>query len=92
MLIPSSSNIRLGQAISVRSAVYNSLGQQLGTGQCELKWSDTLSGWNATTGCDATVAEPAVSSPGIHHILAEADESGGNFATGRGSTQVTVRP
>jgi hypothetical protein len=91
VLFPSSSNLRVGQAISVRSEVYNSLGQQLGTGQCELKWSDTLSGWNATTGCDATVSEPAVSSPGVHFIVAEADETGGNFATGRRSVQVTVR-
>jgi hypothetical protein len=90
VLIPSNSNPRVGEAISVQSEVYNSLGQELGTGQCELKWSDSLSGWRATTECDATVSEPAASSAGVHFIVAEADERGGNFATGRGSAQVTV--
>jgi|SRR5579859_1223796 len=91
VLIPSTSNLRVGEAISVQSEVYNSLGQQLGTGQCELKWSDAASGWSATTGCDATVSEPTVSSAGVHLIVAEADERGGRFATGRESVQVTVR-
>jgi hypothetical protein len=70
VLIPANSNIRIGNALSVSSEVYNSLGQQLGNGQCELKWNDAVSDRKATTECNATFSEPPVSAAGIHRIVA----------------------
>jgi hypothetical protein len=90
-LIPAHSNIRVGQVLTVSAEVYNSLGQQLGTGECELKWTDTLSGWQATTPCAAKVSEPPVSTAGVHRIVAEAEGRSGVRATGKQSVEVTVR-
>jgi hypothetical protein len=92
VLIPANSNIRVGNPISVSSEVYDSVGQQLGGGQCDLKWNDGVSKWNATTKCNATVSEPPVSAPGIHRILAQATGRSGTLAIGKGSVEVTVRP
>ena len=72
--------------------VYDSLGQQLGSGQCQLTWSDAVNNWNATTRCIATVSEPSVSQPGVHHLTVKAQGLGGRLATGMGSVAVTVRP
>jgi hypothetical protein len=90
-IIPAHSNIRVGQVLTVSAEVYNSLGQQLGTGECELKWSDALSGWKATTACAAKVSEPPVSTAGVHRIVAEAEGRSGVLATGKQSVEVTVR-
>jgi len=90
LLIPANSNLHVGDRLVVHSEVYDSFGQ-LGTGQCELKWSDALSGWKATTACNATVSEPPVSKVGVYRIVAEADGRSGLFATGSGSVEVTVR-
>ena len=90
-LIPANSNIRVGDALSVLSEVYDSHGDQIGTGQCELRWSDTLSGWNATTACDATFSEPSVTKVGVHRIVARADGRNGILGKGSNSIEVTVR-
>ena len=90
-LIPNRSNIRVGDKLSVRAEVYDSRGQQLGGGQCQLTWSDPLSNWNATTRCAATVSQPSVSQPGVHHIAVTAQGLGGLLATGAGSVAVRVR-
>lgn len=84
------SNIHVGQVLTVSAEVYNSLGQQLGPGECELKWSDTLSGWKATTACIATISEPPVSKAGVYRIVAQAEGRSGILATGRKSVEVTV--
>jgi hypothetical protein len=91
-LIPARSSIRVGETLAVRAEVYDSLGQQLGSGQCELTWTDTVSNWNATTRCVATASEPSVSQPGPHHIAVKAEGLGGLLATGAGSVAVTVHP
>jgi hypothetical protein len=90
-LIPSNSNIRVGHALSVRSEVYNSLGQQLGTGQCVLTWKDAASGRPAMhTKCDATFSEPSLSKAGVHRIVAEAEGTSGLQASGMKTIEVTV--
>jgi hypothetical protein len=61
----------------VRAEVYDSRGQQPGGGQCLLTWSDPLSNWDATTRCAATVSQPSVSQPGVHHIAVTAQGLGG---------------
>jgi hypothetical protein len=90
VLIPANSNIRVGNPLSVRSEVYDSLGHQLGSGQCELKWNDPVSNRNATTECNATFSEPPVSSAGVHRIVAVADGRSGLLAAGRGAVDVTA--
>ncbi len=89
-LIPAASSIRVGDRLSVRAEVYNSLGQQLGRGQCQLKWRDAATDWNATTPCIATVSEPALTKPGIHRVVARAVGLGGLLAEGTGSVDVDV--
>lgn len=90
-LIPARSNIRLGSKIVVSSEVYNSLGQELGSGECDLSWSDALSNWNATTPCIAKVSEPDVVQAGVHEIIARAQGRGGLLASGAAAVKVTVR-
>lgn len=91
VLLPAQSNIRVGEVLTVSAEVYNSLGQQLGTGECELQWSDQLSDWTATTACIAKVSEPAASKAGVHRIIAKAEGRSGILATGRASVEITVR-
>jgi hypothetical protein len=91
-LIPAKSAIHVGDNLLVSAEVYDSLGQQLGGGQCALTWSDPLNKWTATTRCVSTVSEPAVSRPGIHQIAVKAQGLGGLLATGTGSVAVNVRP
>jgi hypothetical protein len=90
-LIPASSNIRLGERLSVRAQVYDSRGGQLGGGQCQLSWRDALANWKATTGCIATVTEPPVLAPGVHDVVVSAQGLAGLLARGSGSVEVTVR-
>lgn len=89
-LIPAASNIRVGDRLSVQAEVYNSLGQQLGRGQCRLSWRDAATDWNATTPCIATVSEPALTKPGPHRVVARAEGLGGLLAQGTGSVDITV--
>jgi hypothetical protein len=91
-LIPARSSIRVGERLSVRAEVYDSLGQQLGSGQCELTWTDRVSRWTATTGCLATASEPSVLQAGVHHVAVKAQGLGGLLATGSGAVAVTVQP
>lgn len=91
VLLPARNNVRVGDALSVSAEVYDSLGDQLGTGQCVLIWSDrAVSDWKPTTQCIATASERSVSKAGVHRIIADADGRGGILATGRGSAAVTV--
>jgi hypothetical protein len=91
VLLPARNNVRVGDALSVSAEVYDSLGDQLGTGQCVLTWSDrAVSDWKPTTQCIATASERSVSKAGVHRIVADADGRGGILATGRGSAVVTV--
>jgi hypothetical protein len=87
-LIPTKSNIIVGEKLSVRAEVYDSNGHQLGPGQCELTWNDRLSHWTKNTGCTGT-SEPHVSQPGVHHIAVRAQGTGGLLARG-GPTPVAV--
>jgi hypothetical protein len=90
-LIPAKSNIRVGERLSVHGTVYDSSGDQLGSGQCQLSWRDELANWNATTGCIATVTEPPVLAPGVHEVVVSAQGLSGLLARGEGSVRVTVR-
>jgi hypothetical protein len=90
-LIPSNSNIRVGDALSVSSEVDNSLGQSLGPGQCVLTWSDAASGGpDTTTQCNATFSEGSVSKAGVHRIVAQAEGTSGLLGKGSNSVEVTV--
>jgi hypothetical protein len=77
--------------VTVSASVYDSLGQQLGNGQCLINWSDTLSEWTATTGCIATVSERSVSKAGAHVIVAKAQGTAGVVGAGEAQVRVTVR-
>lgn len=90
-LIPVASGIRLGDRLSIRAEVYNSLGQQLGHGQCQLDWTDAVTGSTATTPCIATFSEPSATKPGIHRVVVRAQGLGGLLAQGSGAVDVTVR-
>lgn len=89
-LIPKASSIRVGDTLSVEAQVYNSLGEQLGRGQCRLSWRDAAARWIATTACATTVSEQAIATPGIHHVVARAEGLAGLLAHGEGSVDVTV--
>jgi hypothetical protein len=90
-LIPRASRIRVGDRLSIQAEVYNSLGQQLGRGQCRLSWRDAVTSWSATTTCVTTVSEPGIATPGTHHVVARAEGLGGLLAHGEGSVDVTVQ-
>jgi hypothetical protein len=90
-LIPKASSIHVGDELAVRAEVYNSLGEQLGRGQCRLSWRDAMTSWSATTACAATVSEPAIAMRGAHHVVARAEGLGGLLAHGEGSVDVTVQ-
>lgn len=89
-LIPAASSIRVGNRVVIRAEVYNSLGQQLGRGQCQLDWSDSATNWSATTPCIATASEPSATKPGTHRFTARAQGLGGLLAQGSGTVEVTV--
>jgi hypothetical protein len=81
-LIPARSNIRAGDKLSVRAQVYDSHGDQLGGGQCQLTWRDALANWHETTMCIGTFTEPSVTKPGVHHVVASAQGLAGLLARG----------
>ena len=90
-LIPAESSVRVGDTLAVRAEVYDSRGQQLGRGQCQLDWRDEATGWNETTPCVATASEPSVTKPGPHRVTAQAEGLAGLDARGSGAVRVTVR-
>ena len=90
-LIPVASSIRVGDRLAIRAEVYDSRGQQLGRGQCQLDWSDSVTKWNETTPCVATVSELSVTKPGVHRVTARAEGLGGLVANGSGAVEVIVR-
>ena len=90
VLIPNAARRQLGERLAVRSEVYDTNGQQLGSGQCALDWKDEASSSTATTRCTATFTEPSVRPAGRHHITAAAQGTGGLLANGSGSVDVTV--
>ena len=89
-LIPAASSVRVGDRLSIRAEVYDSRGQQLGSGQCQLDWSDSASNWTAATPCVATAIERSATGPGVHRVTARAQGLGGLLAQGSGSVEVTV--
>lgn len=89
-LIPAASSVRVGDRVSIHAEVYNSLGQQLGRGQCQLDWSDSATSWSAITPCIATVSEPSALKPGTHRVTARAQGLSGLLAQGSGTVEITV--
>lgn len=89
-LIPVANSVRLGQRLAIRAEVYDSRGQQLGSGQCQLDWSDSATSWSETTPCIATASEQSVAKPGVHRVTARAEGRGGLVARGSGMVSVTV--
>lgn len=90
-LLPASNEASVGETVTVSASVYDSLGQQLGNGQCLINWSDTLSDWTATTGCIATVSDRSVPKAGIHVIVAKAEGTAGVVGAGKAEVRITVR-
>lgn len=90
-LIPSSNDVQVGDDLKITAEVFDSNGQQLGTGQCELDWKDSKTSWDATTGCGGTATEHSVAKAGIHDITVTARGRGGLRAHGSGILPVTVR-
>lgn len=89
-LLPAVNEASVGETVTVSASVYDSLGQQLGNGQCLINWSDTLSDWRATTGCIATVSEHSVSRAGIHLIVAKAEGTAGVVGAGEAEVRIAV--
>lgn len=89
-LLPAPNEASVGETVTVSASVYDSLGQQLGNGQCLINWSDTLNGWTATTGCIATVSERSVSKAGVHLIVAKAEGTAGVVGAGEAQVRITV--
>jgi hypothetical protein len=92
LLIPSSGNIRLGQALAVTSTVDDASGQ-LGTSQCVMSWQDRVAGRvvrSDTTDCDATFRWRSVRPAGFHRVTASVEAMAGAQGSGSGSVGVTV--
>lgn len=92
LLLPSKANLRLGDTLSVTSAVADSDGE-IGVDQCVLSWRDDVNSKlirSDTTKCDATLTEPSVSKTGVHRITATAEGMRGSSGTGTRSIDVTV--
>ena len=89
-LIPSSSDVHVGDDLTITAEVSDSNGQQLGTGQCELDWKDSLTSWAATTRCGGAATEHAVAAAGVHDITVTAQGLGGLRAHGSRTLPVTV--
>jgi hypothetical protein len=90
-LLPAPNEASVGETVTVGATVYDSLGQQLGNGQCLINWSDRLSQWTATTGCIAKVSERSVSKAGVHVIVAKAEGTAGVVGAGEAEVRITVR-
>ena len=71
-LIPSSSDVHVGDDLKIRAEVSDSNGQQLGTGQCELDWRDSKTSWVSTTTCGGPATEHSVAKAGVHDITVTA--------------------
>jgi hypothetical protein len=94
LLLPTSSDLRVGDTLAVGSTVIDSDGE-IGTDQCVLTWHDEVESKlvrSDTTKCDATFKEPAVSKAGVHHITVTGEGQHGSSGTGRRSIDVTVSP
>jgi len=83
-LIPTSNDVHVGDDLKVTAEVSNSNGQQLGTGQCELDWTDSKTNWSPTTHCGGPhpAIEGSITKPGVHQIRVTARGLGGLRAHG----------
>ena len=90
-LIPESNDVHVGDNIKVTAEVFDSNGDQLGTGQCELDWSDSATNWTRPTRCGPGATERSVTNPGVHHIKVKAVGVRGVNARGFKKIAVTVR-
>lgn len=90
-LFAKSSDVHVGDNIKVAAEVFDSNNDQLGTGQCELDWSDSATTWTKSTRCGPGVTEPSVTNPGVHHIRVKAIGVRGVNARGFKKTPITVR-
>lgn len=90
-LYSKSSDVHVGDDIEVAAEVFDSNNNQLGTGECELDWSDSATTWTRTTRCGPGTTEPSVTNPGVHRITAKAIGVRGTDARGSRTTPVTVR-
>jgi hypothetical protein len=89
-LIPSSSDVHVGDDLNITAEVSDSNGQQLGTGQCELDWKDSKTSWDRNTTCGGTATEHSVTRAGVHDIMVTAQGLGGLRAHGSRTLPVTV--
>ena len=90
-LVPTSSYVRVGDTIKVTAEVFDSNNNQLGTAECELRWSDSATTWTRTTHCGPSTIERSATHPGVHLIKAVAIGLRGVNARGHGHTTVIVR-
>jgi hypothetical protein len=83
-LIPSSSDVHVGDDLTIKAEVSNSNGQQLGPGQCELDWKDSETSWTDTTGCGGLppTTERSITKVGVHEIRVTARGLGGLLSHG----------
>jgi hypothetical protein len=92
VLLPASSDVHVGDTLSVSSTVIDSDGE-IGTDQCVLTWRDEVQSKlvrSDTTKCDATFTEPSVSKPGVHRITVTGEGQHGSSGTGTRSIDVNV--
>ncbi len=89
-LIPSSSDVHIGDDLKIVAEVSDSNGQQLGTGQCELDWRDSKTSWVSTTTCGGPATEHSVAKAGVHDITVTAQGLGGRRAHGSRTLPVAV--
>lgn len=89
-LIPSSSDVHVGDDLKITAEVSDSNGQQLGTGQCELDWKDSKTRWDRNTTCGGTATEQSVTKAGVHDITVTAQGLGGLRAHGSRILPVTI--
>ena len=90
-LIPSPTDVHVGDDLKIVAEVSYSNAQQLGTGQCELDWKDSKTNGVWTTTCGGRpVTEYSVTKAGVHDIRVTAHGLGGLRAHGSTSRPVTV--
>lgn len=81
-LIPTSNDVHVGDDLTIKAEVFDSNGQQLGTGQCELDWKDSKTSWAPTTTCGGPHTEHSIAKTGVHDITVTARGLGGLHAHG----------
>lgn len=94
VLLPSNTNLRVGETLSITSTVADSDGE-IGVDQCVLTWRDEVNSKLVradTTRCNATFTEQSVAMEGVHRITVTGEGMHGSSGSGTRSVDINVGP